>query len=61
MVFEQADLPRDPMSIPRIAPPEVQHRLRMFFLIDPDGSLLRCIDNKWGREPQERSAIGVKP
>jgi hypothetical protein len=35
-----------PADIPRVTPPAMEHGLRMFLLIDPDGSLLRCIDNR---------------
>lgn len=44
--FQEAGLPSDCRRIPRLTPPEVQHGLRMFALVDPDGSLLRCIDNR---------------
>jgi hypothetical protein len=44
--WSTAGLPSDCRSMPRIAPPAEQHGLRMFTLIDPDGSLLRCIDNR---------------
>lgn len=44
--FERASLRRDCRSIPRLSPPGTQHGLRMFALVDPDGSLLRCIDNR---------------
>jgi catechol 2,3-dioxygenase-like lactoylglutathione lyase family enzyme len=43
--FAAANLPTDCHSIPRISRPEAQHGLRMFALVDPDGNLLRCIDN----------------
>lgn len=43
--FLEAGLP-DNRGIPRLTPPENQHGLRMFALVDPDGSLLRCIDNQ---------------
>jgi hypothetical protein len=43
--FRQSDVPSDSRSIPRLTPPEVQHGLRMFALVDPDGSLLRCIES----------------
>ncbi len=45
--FQEAGLPSDCRSIPRLTPPDVQHGLRMFALVDPDGNLLRCIDNQW--------------
>lgn len=44
--FQRAGLSSDPRRIPRLTPPEVQHGLRMFALVDPDGSLLRCIDER---------------
>ena len=43
--FAAAALPGDDRSIPRMTQPVVQHGLRMFFLVDLDGSLLRCIEN----------------
>lgn len=46
--FAVDGLPRDRTSIPRITPPETQHGLRMFALVDPEGSLLRCIENPRG-------------
>lgn len=45
--FQKAGLRDSCWSIPRLSPPEEQHGLRMFTLVDPDGSLLRCIDNRW--------------
>ncbi|MEX0902731.1 MAG: bleomycin resistance protein [Pseudohongiellaceae bacterium] len=44
--FQKAELPSDCAKIPRISPPEFQHGLRMFALVDPDGNLLRCIENQ---------------
>lgn len=44
--FQTAGLPGNCWSIPRLSPPEVQSGLRMFALVDPDGSLLRCIEDK---------------
>jgi catechol 2,3-dioxygenase-like lactoylglutathione lyase family enzyme len=45
--FQQAGLPGDAGSIPRLTPPRNEpYGLRMFALIDPDGSLIRCIDNR---------------
>lgn len=46
--FEKAALPTDCWSTPRIGgPPKVEpFGLRMFTLIDPNGSLLRCICNR---------------
>lgn len=43
--FRKAGVPSDGRAIPRLTPPEAMHGLRMFALVDPDGSLLRCIDN----------------
>jgi hypothetical protein len=46
--FAKAGLPTDCWSMPRISEPKVEpFGLRMFALIDPNGSLLRCIDNKF--------------
>jgi hypothetical protein len=42
---EKGDLPRDSSSIPRLTAPAVTGGLRMFALVDLDGSLLRCIEN----------------
>lgn len=45
--FSNADLPTDCRSIPRMDKPQVMpFGLRMFHVIDLDGSLLRCIDNR---------------
>lgn len=44
--FQRAELPMDCWSIPRISPPDSQHGFRMFALVDPDGSLLRCIEDR---------------
>lgn len=42
--FQTARLSRDPRSIPRLTPPrEIMPGLRMFALVDCDGSLLRCL------------------
>ena len=44
--FKEAGLPEDCWSIPRLTAPEVEpHGMRIFALVDLDGSLLRCIDN----------------
>ena len=43
--FVLAGLPDDSRSIPRLIAPTTQRGLRMFALIDEDGSLLRCIQN----------------
>lgn len=45
--FKRAGLPTDCWSVPRLTPPKREpFGLRLFALIDPDGSLLRCIDNR---------------
>lgn len=45
--FHRAGLPDDCSSAPRMnAPVKEPHGLRIFALIDPDGSLIRCIDNR---------------
>lgn len=42
--FQAARLSRDPRSIPRLTPArEILPGLRMFALVDCDGSLLRCL------------------
>lgn len=44
--FQSAGLKDDCRSIPRLTPPKLESfGLRMFALVDLDGSLLRCIDN----------------
>ncbi len=44
--FLKLGLPSDCWSTPRLTPPETEaHGLRMFALVDLDGSLLRCIQN----------------
>jgi len=44
--FQPAQLPTDCWSIPRIDTPKLMpFGLRMFHVVDLDGSLLRCIDN----------------
>jgi hypothetical protein len=44
--FLKAGLPEDRSSMPRIGKIEVEaHGIRLFALVDPEGSLLRCIDN----------------
>jgi len=48
--FAGANLPKDCWSIPRIDEPKVMPwGMRMFHLVDLDGSLLRCIDNQTTR------------
>jgi hypothetical protein len=45
--FLKASLPNDSRSIPRMNPPRTEpFGLRFFGLVDLDGSLLRCIDNR---------------
>ncbi len=45
--FSTANLPADSTTIPRMSAPEKLPGVpRMFFLVDCDGSLLRCIDNR---------------
>lgn len=45
--FLKASPPNDATSIPRMTPPRTESfGLRFFGLIDLDGSLLRCIDNR---------------
>lgn len=46
--FQRAGLPNDCWSVPRLTPPVVEdHGMRMFALVDPNGSLIRCIDNSF--------------
>jgi catechol 2,3-dioxygenase-like lactoylglutathione lyase family enzyme len=44
--WSMVGLPSDCRSIPRITPPADEHGLRIFALVDPDGSLFRCIGNR---------------
>lgn len=45
--FQKAGLPDNCYGTPRMNPPKTEDfGLRMFALIDPDGSLIRCIDNR---------------
>lgn len=45
--FQSANLPSDPRSIPRMTPPEdIAPGVRMFALVDADGSLWRCLQNE---------------
>lgn len=44
--FQTAGLSSNHQDIPRLTPPDNAHGLRMFALVDPDGSLLRCSDNR---------------
>ncbi len=43
--FENGGLPKDSSSIPRLTAPIETDGLRMFAVVDIDGSLLRCIEN----------------
>lgn len=44
--FLDAEMSRDNKDIPRIGDiVEEPHGVRLFYLIDPDGSLIRCFDN----------------
>lgn len=44
--FGAARISDDPQSIPRLTPPKTLPGVpRMFALIDPDGSLIRCLAN----------------
>jgi hypothetical protein len=54
--FSRAGVKVDHCSVPRIMPPRTEpFGLRLFFLIDPNGSLLRCIDNKSTEQLTQRS------
>jgi catechol 2,3-dioxygenase-like lactoylglutathione lyase family enzyme len=44
--WQRVGIHGDRWSIPRLTAPAVEHGMRMFALVDPDGSLLRCIDNR---------------
>lgn len=49
--FQKAALPNDCWAIPRIDRPELKPwGMRMFHVVDLDGSLLRCIDNETTRD-----------
>jgi catechol 2,3-dioxygenase-like lactoylglutathione lyase family enzyme len=49
--FSKAALPKDCWSTPRIDAPEIKPwGMRMFHVVDLDGSLLRCIDNETTRD-----------
>ncbi|MEM9232605.1 MAG: bleomycin resistance protein [Pseudomonadota bacterium] len=50
--FEKAGLPDDDTSIPRISAPRAEpHGIRLFYLSDPDGSLIRVIDEAYDGTP----------
>jgi hypothetical protein len=38
-------LPRFRRTTPGVLPIREEHDLRIFMLIDPDGNILRCLDN----------------
>ena len=45
--FLGAGLSDDCRDVPRLTPPQLEpFGLRLFALVDPDGSLIRCIDNR---------------
>ena len=45
--FLTAGLSNDCRATPRMTPPQTESfGLRLFALVDPDGSLIRCIDNR---------------
>ncbi|HEY5712470.1 MAG TPA: bleomycin resistance protein [Allosphingosinicella sp.] len=45
--FSKAGIPEDCHSTPRISPPvDEPWGMRMFYVVDPDGNLLRCIQNR---------------
>jgi catechol 2,3-dioxygenase-like lactoylglutathione lyase family enzyme len=45
--FAAAGVSNEPSAIPRLTSPRTESfGLRFFALVDPDGSLLRCIDNR---------------
>lgn len=44
--YSNAGLPGSTSSIPRLTSPTLVGGLRMFALVDPDGSLLRCMENR---------------
>ena len=47
--FAATGLSADPRAIPRLTPPEHRPPVpRMFALVDPDGSLWRCLQNGAG-------------
>jgi catechol 2,3-dioxygenase-like lactoylglutathione lyase family enzyme len=45
--FAAAGIPQPRRGTPRLTPVEMAHGLRMFAVVDPDGNLLRCIDNTY--------------
>lgn len=50
--FLAAGLSGDCRSVPRLTPPQTESfGLRLFALVDPDGSLIRCIDNRTTSDP----------
>ena len=50
--FEKADIPGGPQDIPRMGAPVAEPPgIRLFYLLDPDGSLIRVIDEAYEGEP----------
>ncbi|WP_370336116.1 bleomycin resistance protein [Parvularcula marina] len=46
--FSAAGLPQDDKAIPRIGEPVAEpHGIRLFYMLDPDGSLIRVIDEAY--------------
>ena len=43
--FAATGMPKSRRGTPRRTPVEVMHGLKMFAVVDPDGNLLRCIEN----------------
>lgn len=47
--FSKAGVATDSRSVPRLTAPKLEpFGLRMFALVDPDGSLIRCLENPSG-------------
>ena len=45
--FRAAGLSSNCRGVPRLTPPQTESSgLRLFALVDPDGSLIRCIENR---------------
>jgi catechol 2,3-dioxygenase-like lactoylglutathione lyase family enzyme len=56
--FQKAALPNNCWATPRMDEPEVKPwGMRMFHVVDLDGSLLRCIDNRTTREAGELDTV----
>ena len=49
--FANAGLPESRRGTPRLTPVDIAHGLRLFAVVDPDGNLLRCIDNTYREQP----------